>query len=211
MGIKEAHLVVSNLISSFQCGHYLNLIEHDQNVPYSPVRVQNMVYENFAKAKWKRSLGITIWACPPAQLSYDVVVRPEIAWAAPSRYGDYRCVAESSECDPLVCLSSSGYSPLFPSRIARLELPPRLGLLRVITTPAFGTNKTRDWLRLHRFARHPTPGRSNIQFLNSNRTLRFVYTIVLSVDSTNTSQASLRYLRSLHLPLCTGTTSPVSA
>jgi len=47
MGIKDAHLVVSTLISSFQCG----LIEHDQNVPYSPVRVQNMVYGNFAKGK----------------------------------------------------------------------------------------------------------------------------------------------------------------
>ena len=29
MGIKEAHLVASALISSFQCAHHLNLIEHD--------------------------------------------------------------------------------------------------------------------------------------------------------------------------------------
>jgi len=29
MGIKGAHLVASALISSFQCAHHLNLIEHD--------------------------------------------------------------------------------------------------------------------------------------------------------------------------------------
>jgi len=29
MGIEEAHVVASALLSSFQCAHYLNLIEHD--------------------------------------------------------------------------------------------------------------------------------------------------------------------------------------
>ena len=61
-----------------------------------------------------------------AQLSYDMVVRPEIACIAPLRCGNYGSAAEFSECDPLVCLLSSEYSLLFLFRTARLA--PRFGL-----------------------------------------------------------------------------------
>ena len=65
-----------------------------------------MVYGSFAKGKlegeFKRHyLG--------TQLSYDVAVRPEIACVALPRCWNYGSAAEFSECDPLVCLLSSGY------------------------------------------------------------------------------------------------------
>ena len=57
MGIEEAHLAVSALISS--CGYQLNLIEHDHIHRYG----YRIWYTGvLIKEKWRRSLGVAIWA-----------------------------------------------------------------------------------------------------------------------------------------------------
>ena len=173
MGIKGAHLVVPTLTSSSQRGHHFDLIEHDRNVPYSPTWVHNTVYGSFTKAQWKRRLDATI-----CELSYEQVVCLEIACIAPPRCGNYRSVAEFSDCDPLVCLSASEYLLLLPFHTAGLAPPLRLGLLRIITTPHFVPTKHEIVAPIaspdYRLRVDPN------SLLNSNLTLLFVYAIMFS-------------------------------